>query len=547
MDQQGLSQPQSPSTMDTQGTSESASVPPPPLSHLAHAVVSVFERKESTNHEPKITVNRFLSEIASWYEKLRNAMDIRDDEVVLKSAIERILKRRLLLGGNGARVAEPLLRELIWAHYFPNNTIPESMTGRVSQAVDMYLALRYAAIEEGMPEKDLNEWTFQVLSCHLARLLSPNVEKNTMSNFMYHIMKDSIQIQDDSEDTKNVQVYLAVRRAFAKDDIAFLRYYLFQQIFGELTPENLPHVERAFIKGYEEIERQLRYPLKEKIYLFVKRLTPVFFILEDILRKEKEKSRKLLHNPEEFQKEVFAACKLRYKGIRSKVTRAIVRSVIFLIITKAVIAFGVEGTYERWRYGHIMYTTIALNTGIPPLLMIIVSLFIRTPGDDNSQRILDKINQVLYEDHPQITPNKILMLNPPKTRSTLTVVFGALGLAAFVVSFGLIIYILTQLHFNIVSQGIFIFFITIVSFLAYRINLTAHEYTVEAKQGLLTPFIDFLIIPIVRVGMRLTEGISQVNIIIFLFDFLIEAPFKAVFGFFEQFFSYLHSGREELG
>ncbi len=532
---------------DLKKTEDSSAAASQNLSHLANAVVEVFERREPANHEPKIVVNRFLSEIATWYEKLRNAMDIRDDEVVLKSAIERILKRRLLLGGDGKRVAEPLVRELIWAHYFPTNTLPESVTGKVAHVIDLYLALRHHAIDHGMPDKALNTWTFQVLSCHIARLLSPNIEKNAMSNFMYHIMKNSLVIGDDTDDTKNVQMYLAVRRAFAKDDIAFLRFYLFQQIFGELTQGNLEEIQMSFKAGYEEIERQLKYPLKEKIYIFTKRITPVFFILEDVLRKEKGNGKKLLTDSEAFKKEVFTACDKRYKGIRSKVTRAIIRSVIFLIITKAIIALGIEGTYEKWRYGHIMYGTIALNTGIPPLLMIIVSLFIKTPKEDNSQRILDKINQVLYDKEPQITTLKTLMVNPPKTRSVLATVFTILGFVAFVISFGLMIYALNKLHFNIVSQGIFIFFITIVSFLAYRINLTAHEYTVEARQSLLTPFIDFLIIPIVRVGMRLTEGISQVNILIFVFDFLIEAPFKAIFGFFEQFFSYLHANREELG
>ncbi|HET9947272.1 MAG TPA: hypothetical protein VFQ63_04400 [Patescibacteria group bacterium] len=521
--------------------------PKPQFSRLSNAVVSVFEKREPVNNEPKINVNRFLSEIATWYEKLRNAMDIREEEVVLKSAIERILKRRLILGGDGKRVAEPLLRELIWAHYFPNNSIPESTVGKITTVIDLYLSLRRHALDEGMGEREINEWMYMVLSCHIARVLSPNVEKNAMSNFMYHIMRDRLVIRDDSEDTKNVQIYLAVRRAFAKDDIAFLRFYLFQQIFGELTTENIDHVKRVFIKGYEEIERQLNYPLKEKIYIYTKRVTPVFFILEDVLRKEKHNFRKLLDTPDEFKKEVFDACNIRYKGIRKRVTTAIIRSVVFLIITKAVIALGIEGTYEKWRYGHIMYGTIALNTGIPPVLMIIVSLFIKTPKDDNSERILEKINAVLYEEDPQITPVKTLMLNPPKTRTVLGTVFTLLGLAAFFISFGLMIYILNKLHFNIVSQGIFVFFITIVSFLAYRINLTAHQYTVEAKQGLLTPFVDFLIIPIVRVGMRLTEGISQINIIIFIFDFLIEAPFKAIFGFFEQFFSYLHASREELG
>src|SRR6185437_8897600 len=103
------------------------------LSGIAKAVIGVFEKKDTPNNESKIVVNRFLSEIASWYEKLRNAMDIRDDEVVLRSAIERILKRRILLRGTGPKIAEPLLRELIWAHYFPNNTIPESSIIKVSE------------------------------------------------------------------------------------------------------------------------------------------------------------------------------------------------------------------------------------------------------------------------------------------------------------------------------------------------------------------------------------------------------------------------------
>lgn len=518
------------------------------LSPFASALVGVFERQETGNNESKITVNRFLSEIASWYEKFRNAMDIRDDEVVLRSAIERILRRRVILGGKGEKIAEPLLRELVWARYFPNNTIPESMVQKVSQTIELYSALRQnVLLRKTFKEQVITEWMFQLMSAHIARLLSPNVEKNTVSNFMYHILKDSLVIDDDTEDTKNVQVYLAVRRAFAKDDIAFLRYYLFDQLFGALTPETLEYTQKHFLKGYEEIEKQLTYPLKEKIFMFAKRQTPIFFILEDLLRKEKKNFRKLVEDREAFAKEVFAACEIRYKGISRKVRTAIIRSVIFLLITKALFALGVEGTYERFMYGHIVWTTIAVNTGIPPLLMIVVSLFIRTPGKDNSQRILDKITTILFDPKPHVTHVVHLLVKPPKKKSMTAHIFSGLGILAFVLSFGFIIWILTRLHFNLVSQFIFIFFVTVVSFLSYRINTTAHMYSIDAKQGLLTPFIDFLIIPIVRVGMYLTEGISQVNVIIFVFDFLIEAPFKGIFGFFEQWFSYLHAKREDLG
>lgn len=518
------------------------------FSPLANALVGVFAQQAAGNNEPKITVNRFLSEIASWYEKFRNSMDIRDDEVILRAAIERILRRRIILGGKGETIAEPLLRELVWARYFPNNTIPESAIKKTAQIIDLYLALRQNVLfRKALKETELTEWMFQLLSSHIAKLLSPNIEKNAMSNFMYHILKDRLTIKDDTEDTKNVQVYLAVRRSFAKDDIAFLRFYLFEQIFGTLTVESLETTERNFLKGYKEIEKQLTYPLKEKIYMFAKRQTPIFYILEDVLRKEGKNFRTLIENEEEFAKEVFAACEKRYKNISQKVRTAIVRSVVFLLITKALFALGVEGTYERIRYGQVMWTSIALNTGIPPILMIVVSFFIRTPGKDNSERIFKKIKSVLFDAEPLITTNLELLVHPPKNKSITQYIFTGLGLLAFVLSFGFIIWILTQLHFNILSQLIFIFFVTVVSFLSYRINSTAHMYSIDAKQGFFTPFIDFLIIPIVRVGMYLTEGISQINIIIFVFDFLIEAPFKGIFGFFEQWFSYLHAKREDLG
>src|SRR4051812_11101637 len=86
-----------------------------PLSHLAKALVTNFEKPESLVHGKRMAVNPVVVKFASWYEKLRNVMEYREEEVMLRAAIERILKRRLLLGGNAKTTAEPLVRELIWA------------------------------------------------------------------------------------------------------------------------------------------------------------------------------------------------------------------------------------------------------------------------------------------------------------------------------------------------------------------------------------------------------------------------------------------------
>lgn len=515
------------------------------FSKIAEQIITIFDTKDAPNHEPKITVNRFVSEIANWYEKLRNAMDYRDEEVVLRASIERILKRRLGKKSTGNNVAEPLLKELVWAHYFPNGTLPESYIRKTADIIDLWIRWRRGVkARYVMRDSVLNEWMFQLLSSHITRFLNPQVYRNTMSNFMFFIMKDEVQITDDTVETKDVQVYIACRRAYTKDDTAFIRFALFEQLFGRLSPYTVESAIHGFKHGYQEIKKQMTYKLKEKIYQNVKKQAPVFLILEDVLVAHKGKVLTLFAKQEEFQKAVYEACEKRYKGIAAKVRIAIVRSVVFLLVTKAIFALAIEGSYDKYVYGNIGWVSIWLNIGIPPLLLIIVSLFITQPKEDNSKRILDKITVVLTEEEPKITHVFIVAKKPKK--KPIHAVFTLLWLFAFFVSFGTMVQILTKFHFNFVSQAVFIFFVAIVSFLSYGISSTAHQYAVDAKPGLFTPFIDFLFIPIVRVGRWFTDGISSINIIVYIFDYVIEIPFKAIFGFFDQLFGYLHTKREEL-
>lgn len=516
----------------------------PSLSPLASLVVAVFTRQDEVNNERKITVNPFVSKVASAYEKLRNAMEYREEEVVLRATIERILRRRLLLGGTAKTTAEPLIRELIWARYLPDNTVPESAVTRVEEAIDLYLTLRMRVLEKHrIKVGTLNDWIYQLMSSAIEHIVNPNEERQTMTNFMYQVMKDDVAIVDDSEETRDAQVYLAVRRAFARDDIAFLRYHMFLLYFGQLTRENVEQVSHNFVHGLKEITHQLQYPRKDKIHSYIKKRAAAFFILEDVLHKHAHELDKILKNEVSLKDAVFADCRFRYRGIAKKVRTAVIRSVIFILMTKVIFAFAIEGTYERVLYGHIMWNSILINTSIPPLLMLAVSFFFRPPGEENSKRILSYIHKLLFDEKPQLGPQLLVK----KAADKPNIIFTILWLSAFLLSFGAIVFVLTSLHFTVISQIVFIFFITVVSFLAYRISLSAHLFTVGEKQDILTPFIDFLFLPVVRVGRRFTQSISQVNFILFVFDFFIETPFKVFFAFVEQWFKFLHEKSEDLG
>lgn len=520
----------------------------PTFSPLATALLESLQKTTAHGHYKKIVVNQLVSRVASWYEKLRNAMDYREEEVILRAAIERILKRRILLGGNGKKIAEPLVRELVWARYFPDESVSEALVGQIETKINLYMQFRDNVVEKKiLKESEATEWLYHLMSSDIEYLLNPLTEREIACNFMYQVMRKNVFISDDTEQNRDVQVFIAVRRAFSKDDLPFLRFHLFNQFFGNvgMTESTYGEIMEKFPVCYKEIKEQLSYPRKDRIYSYVKSKTGAFLILDDLLDIYKGGFKELYEKKEEFEKAVFEVCQVRYDSIAGKIRRAVFRSVIFILLTKVFFAFAAEGTFESLFYGSVSWRSIALNTSIPPLLMIVAAFFLRSPKRDNSQKILRYLNTMLSDTDPNFE-NPLAIKKIPDKKPFLNAIFTILWLLTFLVSFGGLVYVLSVLHFNPISQGIFLFFAAIVSFLTYRISLASREYTVDPQQGMFWPIFDFFFLPVVRVGQHLTEGISQINVVLFIFDFIIETPFKGIFGFFEQLFFFLNAKREEL-
>ncbi len=519
------------------------------LSSLADYLVTELDKKAASNFDKKLSVNPVVSEVATLYEKFRNAMDYREDDVLLRAAIERILKRRLLLGGTGESIARPLVRELLWARYFPDSTVPESIVNEVEKNITLYQKLQQKINDQHkISRSDVNTWIIQLMSSEIARVLNPTKEKELISNFMYQLYREKVLITDDTEQTRDVQVFIATRRAFAKEDLPLLRFHLFLQLFGDLKEDNVDKIALEFVDGFKEIETQLNYKLKDKIFTFIKNQAVPFFILEDVFKKHKGEIRPLVSKENEFNLVVLESCSKQYRNIKAKVRRAIVRGVIFIFITKAILALAVEGTYESFIYGRVLWASIALNTAIPPFLMVIVGAFIRTPGRENSLKVLDRINNIIYANQDTQLNSITLRKTPLKLNPFLNAIFVLLWILAISISLGAIVFVLDHLGFNRVSELVFIFFLAIVSFISYRINQTAHMFTVsDDKQNLKSVFVDFFFMPIIHVGRNLTENISKLNLLLFIFDYIIEAPFKGIFAFFEEWFLYLRTQREKLG
>ena len=116
----------------------------------------------------------------------------------------------------------------------------------------------------------MDEWIIQLLSSEIEHILKPSDKKNLMCNFIFKLFSKRIEITDDTQEAKDVQVFIAVRRAYANDDLAFLRYHLFRQYFGELTASNLEKISDEFPTAISKLEMYFNYPLKDRIYNYIK-------------------------------------------------------------------------------------------------------------------------------------------------------------------------------------------------------------------------------------------------------------------------------------
>ncbi|MCX6799810.1 MAG: hypothetical protein NT091_01545 [Candidatus Falkowbacteria bacterium] len=89
-------------------------------------VIYNSQNKKTVDEDiPRIKVSSFLSKMAFYYEKIRNSVDYKEDHLLRKNAVERILKREIIIEGSlkkidSEKISKNILTELIRAGYLPN-------------------------------------------------------------------------------------------------------------------------------------------------------------------------------------------------------------------------------------------------------------------------------------------------------------------------------------------------------------------------------------------------------------------------------------------
>ena len=68
----------------------------------------------------------------------------------------------------------------------------------------------------------------------------------------------------------------------------------------------------------------------------------------------------------------------------------------------------------------------------------------------------------------------------------------------------------------------------------------------KRKEGIISFIADLFSIPILQMGQWLSTKLSNINVFVFILDFIIEAPFKTFVEIFEGWIYYIKEEREKI-
>ncbi len=519
-------------------------------------IINVWQTQDQKppTHIPKIKTSQIAGKLAFVYEKIRNAVEYSEDHLLRKRAIKRIIKRKIIflppqLKNSDYEISKSLIVELVRANYLPNDAIPETKIDEISKIIKKYEFL-IENLEETKKRK-IQDWLICLAACEIEEILVPPKKNNAFVEMMYNYINNNITYDEKinlSDHNKKIQTYFAIHRVLLKSDRETLAFYslkLFYPNWSKINQTELNDVIQNLTEVYEIIEKQITHPLAEHFQKLLLPWAVPFKILRDAADSSPKHLPNLLSNQDALNLEVVRLCQIRYRNTKTILKRSAVRSIIYIFFTKTILAFILEIPYDLIIVGYINYLPLFSNIIFHPFLMFLIAVTTKVPGPKNTERIKNMVQMIVYGKNQEkiyFKPRKSLQ------KGTMAFIFfNTFYLLIFLISFGLIISFLFTLKFNLSNGFLFILFLCLVSFFGIRIRQNARELMViNKKENFITFIFDLLTLPLIRAGRWISIKSSNINIFMFVLDFIIEAPFKIIVEVFDEMVMFIKEKKEEI-
>lgn len=496
----------------------------------------VASKKETNIHVPGIG-----SSISTAYEQLRIAAEYTEDHLLLERAIRRFLIRNLAFHHQRklGEIGEELVIELTLAGYLKNGTVSVDTAVAIKNYATHYMAVYSAIRHKRIPVDIARGWILDMLSVGVTELLKPNPELGVFTYFAYeHYLKlfPRAEIIVDPQDATRYEIslYVAVHRALLKSDLATIRYDLVR-LYGH-DPDRLAEFIQFNVDITEVFYSKLTQRLRRAASKYGAPLRILQRMLDDnpgIIDQLTDRKTFLAM----YEQQTYT----EYHAVRDRLNRGLIKSIVFLFITKGIVGFGLEVPYDLATIGRINFVPLGINLLFPPLYMATIRLGLRLPGIPNAQALQEYIDKALYADDPPLKPSLRSITRSMSAGAKFLYTF------VFLVPFSVTVFVLSLLHFTVVQQIVFFVFLSAASFLGFRLSQAIRELEIVTHDvGFLAAMRDFFYLPFIVVGQWLSSKYARANLVGLFLDLIIEMPLKTVLRLIRQWLRFLNDRREQI-
>ncbi len=518
--------------------------------------------EKSLSPDPKainIKVDEVASKVASFYERIRKIVDWKEQHLMRRVAVERILKRRLLLRTKEQQIAELFIFELVRGGYFPNTPIEKVKIGVIQGILDKYIFILDNLKKINLKHRSQGELYTDILAiaaCEIEETLDPNfyLKQNALLNFTETIMNARIRIgeraQKSTEITEKeirIQIYIAVQQALFKLDSPIINYNLIKRYYPlwlSASQDQVQEFAQNICIILEDIEKAMNHPLADKFYKIVEKYNTPYLLLDDIATSNLQKIETEISDPKILDKLISTAYSLRLQTLRSRLGRAAFYSTLSIFLTNIFTLYVLEFPFAKYVMGDINPVAAVVDVLGPTFLMFLLVSTVKMPNRENKKLVIKEVQKIVYQDQPEEIYEVEIY---PRGNIIFRLISNLLYTISFCFCFGFIVWGLYQLHYPPLSYILLIVFTSLIAFTGARIRKRSRElHITDEKESFLQVLIDLFSLPMIRLGKWLLNRWKKINILGVVFNVLIDAPFSLFVEFLEQWRYFLKEKKEDI-
>ncbi len=507
--------------------------------HHFVSLLSAYTHHHNThnNHGGVIVAHELTRKAAALYEKIRGFIDYQDENQIKRRLIERIIKRKSRFKTHDT-IGRAIIEELVGIGYLPNNEVQESRALEVQHVVDYYTTL--GAVNPH--DKEFKRWTVGIASVAIYELLFDCSHDLAAVSMFIEILKDTVTFDISLSPERREQLLLVCAYIVLLESSNEEIYHALWVRECSKRKQAGDHTDASYfvLSSCKQMTELLKDKTIFTIITKIKDLGVSVKLLKEYAREYGGEAETLFLDKHKVETDITAYLESVYQKGKTYVQKNGVRAVIYLLCTKIVLALVIEVPLDLWLMGEIAFFALAINIIFHPLLLLYIT---RRPlgfTDTNTHKAVGKALGVI-DGH--IEPIHIKLRSESRYEMLYLFLYGLL----YAVTFGMIVGTLVALHFNIVSIGLFLVFLALVSYFGVRIRGYALKYKVHTgSEGVVSTLGNLFMIPIVRLGRYLSTKFSSINALVFIMDFIIETPFKLVLKVFNDFLYFLRDKREDV-